>query len=297
MAATQPPGLIKTRFLILSDTHGQQFDPPNYSVDVVSHCGDLTEHSKIDEYLTTIRLLGEIDAPLKLVIPGNHDFTLDPPIFKQKLQEAERVAGEPLNTDLVKQEFGDYGESRALFALQYARERGVTLLDEGTHTFSLANGAKLKIYASPFTPSNHDSSDWAFQYRDSHNFEIEAGTDIAITHGPPRGIMDVTREKKRIGCPNLFAAIARAQPRVHCFGHVHDGWGAKVVAWRPQISEHPSHFNDIDNGKSVVIESLAKLNSVLSTARMMKQTGGWRSNATDDNDAEIQVIVKAMAAP
>lgn len=262
MAALQPASSIKTRLLIISDTHGQRFDPPNHSVDVVIHCGDLTEHSKIDEYRTTIRLLEEIDAPLKLVIAGNHDFTLDSPIFKQKLEEAERIAGEPLDTDLVRQEFGDYGESRALFASRDARDKGITFLDEGTHTFSLANGARLKVYASPFTPSNHDSSDWAFQYRDSHNFEIEAGTDIAITHGPPRGIMDLTKEK-RIGCPSLFAAIAKAQPQLHCFGHVHNGWGAKVVAWRPQISDHPTHFSDIDNGGSVVIDSLAKLNSTI----------------------------------
>ncbi|KND93705.1 hypothetical protein TOPH_01392 [Tolypocladium ophioglossoides CBS 100239] len=75
--------------------------------------------------------------------------------------------------------------------------------------------------------------------------------------------MDLTTEKKRIGCPSLFAAIAKAQPQLHCFGHVHNGWGAKVVAWRPQISDHPSHFSDIDNGKSVVIDSLTKLNSTI----------------------------------
>lgn len=45
---------------------------------------------------------------------------------------------------------------------------------------------------------------------------------------------------------------------MHCFGHIHSGWGAKSVAWRP-ITEQPSHFTDIDNENSEVIEDLASI--------------------------------------
>ena len=72
---------VKTRVLLMSDTHGQEFDRPlslgNEKIDVVIHCGDLTEHSKLGEFETTLRLFFAIDAPLKLVIPGNHDWWLD----------------------------------------------------------------------------------------------------------------------------------------------------------------------------------------------------------------------------
>lgn len=56
---------------------------------------------------------------------------------------------------------------------------------------------------------------------------------------------------------NLFGAIARARPRLHCFGHIHDGWGAKMVTWRERLTEKPSHFTDIDNDRSTTIEKLS----------------------------------------
>jgi hypothetical protein len=29
----------------------------------------------------------------------------------------------------------------------------------------------------------------------------------------------------------LLKAVARAKPLVHCFGHIHEGWGAETVTW------------------------------------------------------------------
>ena len=47
---------------------------------------------------------------------------------------------------------------------------------------------------------------------------------------------------------------------MHCFGHMHANWGAKKVAWREEkASEEPSHFTDIDNDESTVIETLSTL--------------------------------------
>ncbi|KAI9719667.1 MAG: hypothetical protein M1812_003438 [Candelaria pacifica] len=245
--------LVKTRFLILSDTHGLEFSPeerPTCDADVVIHSGDLTEESKLEEYVATIRLLQDIRAPLKLVIAGNHDFTLDTVAFKEKVAQARQA----LEPDLVKKVYGEYGEARKL--LEEARSSGIIFLDEGSHRFKLNNGATLSVYASPYTPS---LGDWGFQYHPSqgHDFDIPEGVDVAITHGPPKGIMDYTENKQRAGCPDLFAAIAGARPRLHCFGHIHEGWGAKLVNWREQPSERPSHFTDIDNDKSTVIEKLS----------------------------------------
>ena len=82
---------IKTRLLILSDTHGMNFSPANQPLqraDVAIHCGDLTDGSKLEEFRAAIRLLKGTDAPLKLAIAGNHDFTMDIPAFEQKVAEA-----------------------------------------------------------------------------------------------------------------------------------------------------------------------------------------------------------------
>lgn len=141
---------IKTRFIIISDTHGEEFKPeakPLKHADVAIHCGDLTDQSKIEEYRATIRLLKDIDASLKLVIAGNHDFTMDNPVFKRKIAEVRP----PLDPDVVRREYGDYGEVRQLF--EEAKAAGIMFLDEGTYHFTLENGALLTVYASPWTPS------------------------------------------------------------------------------------------------------------------------------------------------
>jgi hypothetical protein len=227
---------------------------PQEHVDVVVHCGDLTQHSKLHEFEETIQLLKNTNAPLKLMIAGNHDFTLDEPVFRKKVAEASRLSGSSLEDEIGK-DFGDYGAARQL--LQQAQDQGITYINEGSYQFSLDNGARLNVYASPYTPSY--GGEWGFQYDGTHNFNIPADTDLVITHGPPLGIMDKPIGQSRIGCPQLFGAVAKAQPRLHCFGHIHDGWGAKLVSWRSRISEPPSHFVDIDNEASLIVESLARL--------------------------------------
>lgn len=247
---------IKTRILILSDTHGEELPAdllPETPVDVSIHCGDLTDESKLSEFEATLRLLQKINAPLKLVIAGNHDFTLDTPAFKQILAEAQPE----LDRALVIKEFGDFDEARHLLK---AESSGITFLDEGTHHFTLQNGAALKVFASPYTPSKEN---WGFRYRpeDGHDWQIQPDTDIVITHGPPRGILDRTASKDRIGSSSLFTAVAKTRPRLHCFGHVHAGWGAKLVTWRKDVGEAPSHFTAINNAQSPLIESLSTLSA------------------------------------
>lgn len=241
--------------MVLSDTHGEDLHHRKLqeSIDVVFHCGDLTEESKLDEFKATIRLLQHIDAPLKLVIPGNHDWTLDDAMFQKKIAEMK-----PTQQDLklVEKVYGRAGEARQLF--EDAQETGIHLLSEGIHRFELTNGAVLTVYASPFTQSVND---WGFQYHpdDDHVWAIDNTVDVAITHSPPRGVLDYTSSRERAGSASLFAAIAHARPQMHCFGHIHDSWGAKMVAWRDELAENISHFNAIDNEKSTTIESLSTL--------------------------------------
>ncbi|KGO64445.1 hypothetical protein PITC_022920 [Penicillium italicum] len=254
MLETTAAASVKTRFLVFSDTHGLD-TPPDFvsrqDADVAIHCGDLTTESKLDEYKASVRFLQALKAPLKLVIAGNHDFTMDVPIFQRKVSEAQ-----PLDPQLVQQVYGNYEEARGLFS---EKETGITFLDEGIHSFRLQNGALLNVYASPYTPS---LGDWGFQYHPDcgHDFQIE-NVDLVMTHGPPRGIMDYTHSGERAGCPHLFKAIARSQhrPLLHCFGHIHEGWGAKLVRWRQKISPDPSHLTDIDNEKSVLISRLSAI--------------------------------------
>ncbi|KAK4631833.1 putative rhamnogalacturonate lyase C [Fulvia fulva] len=259
---------IMTRFLVLSDTHGADAErlkiPTLPEVDVAIHCGDLTHDSGLEEYHTAIRLLHSIRASLKLVIAGNHDWTLDPVAYQRGYQKAcQKRCNQAISPDnaaaTFTQDHGEPGDAKALFDTQEAKAAGIVFLDEGTHTFSLQNGAALSVYASPFTTSTDPK--WGFQYNDKHEWTIRSNVDIAITHGPPAGIMDRANPLNHAGCPDLFAAVARAKPLMHCFGYVHRSWGAEKVVWRNAVLDRwrkPSYERAIEHKRTVVLATLEK---------------------------------------
>ena len=54
-----------------------------------------------------------------------------------------------------------------------------------------------------------------------------------LTHGPPLGIRDkIKYGRDNVGCAHLRRAVERCKPRLHCFGHIHEGWGAERMNWR-----------------------------------------------------------------
>jgi len=85
----------------------------------------------------------------------------------------------------------------------------------------------LRIWGSPVTPN-----DWgAFgpetaQERGCLFSRIPLDTDVLITHGPPKGILDdASRPNKSQGCDQLLAAVRRVRPQLHVFGHIHQRYG------------------------------------------------------------------------
>lgn len=70
------PSAVKTRVLIISDTHNAPLHPrdddiptapfkaPLPSADLLIHCGDLTMTGQLDEYHKTLDMLALIDAPV-----------------------------------------------------------------------------------------------------------------------------------------------------------------------------------------------------------------------------------------
>ncbi|KAF2263203.1 Metallo-dependent phosphatase [Lojkania enalia] len=246
---TASPSTVKTRFLIFSDTHNatpitDAFNPsfrqPQPKADVLLHCGDLTMVGKLHEYENTLNMLAGIEAGLKLVIAGNHDISLDETFFNRKGQYMHRLQ-EPDDTV--------HAQAKEIWTGDKARAAGVIYLEEGTHCFTLKNGAKLRVYASPYQP---EFCDWAFPYfrnEDRYNPPHLAtpgavpiavnpapdfpAADIMMTHGPPMGLRDkVFPGNEHVGCEHLLRASRRCKPRLHCFGHIHEGWGAEMVRWK-----------------------------------------------------------------
>jgi predicted phosphodiesterase len=85
----------------------------------------------------------------------------------------------------------------------------------------------VRFYGSPWQPWFHD---WAFNLPRGQALRavwdrIPPDTDVLITHSPPHGVLDRTIHGEAVGCEELARAVARVRPRVHVFGHIHEGYG------------------------------------------------------------------------
>ena len=60
--------------------------------------------------------------------------------------------------------------------------------------------------------------------------KIPEDIDILVTHGPPYGILDAVNTfggyVDHCGCEMLLARVAAIKPKLHVFGHIHEGAGS-----------------------------------------------------------------------
>lgn len=200
----------------ISDNH--MHEPDIEEADVLLHAGDATWKGTRQELLLLNDWFGKIKHKFKYGIifsPGNHDM-----MFEEDLEEALEIM---TNCKVVIDE---------------------TVEIEG-----------VKIYCSPWQPWFHN---WAFNlFRGKEIKEmwdkIPVDTDILVTHGPPKGILDMNEEGFECGCFDLFEAVERIKPRYHIFGHIHEGHGiingpttfinASVVNRRYKLVNKPFYFN------------------------------------------------------
>ncbi|KAL5118345.1 hypothetical protein ACEQ8H_003694 [Pleosporales sp. CAS-2024a] len=254
--AGHPPSSANVRFLIFSDTHGNELPTSLPKCDVLLHCGDMTEDGSPESIEKALHALGKVEAELRLVIAGNHEISMDKDYY---LGEGGSATDVERTLDLV------HPTSSSV-----ASKKGITFLQEGTHSFTLSSGASFTIYASPFTPRYGAS---AFQYPTgedrfnprefSHSWATNVGTeastipesvDIVMTHGPAKYILDSTPDGRSAGCDHLRRALERVQPRLHCFGHVHQGYGAQRLAY----DEHVKVEGEADSIKPLPQEWVGK---------------------------------------
>ena len=184
----------------VSDTHNNQPKLPDG--DVLIHAGDLTQSGSLQELQAAVGWLRAQPHPVKIVVAGNHDRLLDPSCDDQ----------------------GRTGNAAAAAAERAAIDWGdVIYLENAATTVTCANGRQLRVYGSPRSPR---FGNWAFQYTRGEDVWAETiprDTDVLVTHGPPRAHLDLLR----LGCEHLLRELWRVRPRLHVFGHVHEGAGTE----------------------------------------------------------------------
>jgi hypothetical protein len=219
---SQLPPMIRTEILVLAKTHGTYPNLSAYRPDLVIHCGDLTRDSSRQDYDEAFNILKSIDAPLKIVIPG----------FNDKLIHSSQVAEA---AGPVRQQAR---EVMRMFEETETTDSPIVMHTADTvRSIKLANGAYLRYFAGPYTPpANHRP-----------RFIMDEDCDVALTYGPPYGILDQDSKGHHLGSPELLGSLVRFKPRVHCFGQVFHSRGSNIGMWKDSCAKSPGDLEVVDN--------------------------------------------------
>ncbi len=176
----------------ISDTHCEHEKLNVPAVDLVIHCGDESNsrnaYANNQEARDFLDWFAGLDIPSKIFVPGNHSIAVEQGLVQSM----------------------DFP--------------GITFL---IHDQVVWMG--VKIFGSPYTPQFFE---WAYMKPraelDTIWKSIPDDIDILVTHGPPNGILDVTRDfdthsNIHVGSKSLRRhVVERIKPRIHVFGHLHD---------------------------------------------------------------------------
>jgi len=186
------------KIVAISDTHGLHNQLQLPKGDLLLHAGDVANIGSKQDVIAFLNWFSQQDFKYKIFIAGNHDF------YFERTPAAEIA-------DLIPDN------------IIYLNDSGITI--EGIH-----------IWGSPVQPR---FGNWAFNRDrgadiDRHWQLIPENTDILLTHGPPKGILDKTFQNLEVGCEMLLQKIEQIQPKYAIFGHIHEAYG--------QVTKNNIHF-------------------------------------------------------
>ncbi len=160
--------------------------------DILVHAGDFTMLGKPDKIAEFGNWLRDSVFNAAIIVAGNHDI-----LFQKEPQKARKL--------LLKHD-----------KIHYLEDGGCTI--DG-----------ISFYGSPWQPEF--SHGWAFTLATEEELSnkwrrVPSNVQILVTHGPPAGILDFTVDGRHAGSTSLLTEIIqRVKPRLHLFGHIHEGYG------------------------------------------------------------------------
>lgn len=179
----------------ISDMHSLHPSKPIPNGDVLVVAGDFCNKGYYMDVLKFNSFLKGLPHKNKVVIAGNHDI-----IFEEDLNLAKSLLDD---------------------SIHYLQDSEVVI--DG-----------VKFYGSPWQP---EFFNWSFNLPRGEKLKekwdmIPVDTDILITHGPPKGILDtIKKDSNNLGCEDLWNTVKRIKPKVHIFGHIHGGHGVLKHSW------------------------------------------------------------------
>ncbi|MCX8515129.1 MAG: metallophosphatase domain-containing protein [Burkholderiales bacterium] len=177
------------KIVCISDTHCQHQQIALPAADMIIHAGDFTMNGTLAQINQFFTWFSALDYKYKLVVAGNHDSGME--------QHRDSII---IPDNVIYLE----NEARVI--------------------------AGIKIWGSPIsTPFFNWAFMWPLKQRQQLYKQIEDDVDIIVNHGPPLGTLDCTFNGINTGCPELFKAIERVQPKYCIFGHIHERYGTAQI--------------------------------------------------------------------
>jgi len=190
-----------TKVWFISDTHNKHRELQVPEHDLLVHAGDFSSNwNAVPNFVETLEFidwLKTIETP-KLIGPGNHDTT----VFNSPA-ECKGLFGEA-NAKLIIDDIVEFEGISFLFSPWVPTFGNVSMPFSKSRT-------KLARHWDQITEF----------------IESEGGTDVLVSHGPPKGILDLAVDyedkKSLVNCGDsaLQRASIRVECELHCFGHIH----------------------------------------------------------------------------
>lgn len=218
----------------ISDLHGHY--PKLEGGDLLIIAGDLTATDSDIDWSEYFDWLGRCSEKYKkiIVVAGNHD----------RFVEEERI--HPASAwNNISCYLCDEGTE---FSYQI---EGLPEEDEG---FLPSGKRTLKIWGSPWTKSFPGMNPKCKAFTVDTDEElaekwalIPSDTDILITHCPPYSILDEFKDYfggkiLNVGSKSLYNKLWDLKLSLHCFGHIHEAYGYKILAGSKYVNA--SHVNE-----------------------------------------------------
>lgn len=177
----------------ISDTHTRHRQVTLTGGDVLVHCGDFTNTGKPKDVLEFFNWFAKQKYSRKILVAGNHDLSA---------------------------QFADIFHTVWLETVRDFKYE-ITYLENSE---TVVEG--IKFYGTPWVPMFHN---WAFMAEEKVlewiYDSIPDDTDILITHGPPKFILDLNQDGHYCGSQALSDKISKLNIKINAFGHIHHSYG------------------------------------------------------------------------
>ncbi len=219
------------RIICISDTHSLIPSKDIPDGDILIHAGDFSNVGHLSDLEKFHEYMDQMPHQYKFFIAGNHDITIHKDYYTSNNPSPRKFHRQLFS----RPDFNprEYSDSCIAAVKQPGKGNGAMVyLEDEAFEISPTNGPVIKIYGSPWQP---EFCDWAFNLPIGPELAskwkaIPDNVDILITHGPPKGILDMAENGYLCGCPHLrHEVLTRVQPRLHVFGHIHEAYGIHKI--------------------------------------------------------------------